>query len=131
MEITPELAHQRGIPPHVAAYLARFPDDDASTAHAGQLHQQHGMNATWPTLARYWLNQGHTWPQICHALGIDGTTDGALAELTKKNERQAETIKRQAHVIETQAHTIAALRDELKEAQAHAAAAAGARRRGH
>jgi hypothetical protein len=28
-------------------------------ANATRLHQQHGMNGTWPTLARYWINEGY------------------------------------------------------------------------
>jgi hypothetical protein len=118
MDITAELAIERGIPPDTAAHIAQFRDDPAAVAHATAMHQQHGVNPTWPTLARYWINEGASWPQIVATLGLDRLDEDAKRrELTEKLEQAEATIKRRDA-------TIAALRKELQEARAHAAARA-------
>jgi hypothetical protein len=71
MDITAQLAQERGIPGPTAAYIARFPDDDASVANASALHKQIGLNGWWPTLAKHFLAHGATWSEIITTLGLD------------------------------------------------------------
>ena len=120
MDITAQLAQDRGIPPDTAAWINRFPDDPDSVADANRLHTSRSAStAPGRPWGWHWINQGADWTYIAYALGLNATAH--VDDLTEQLQRQADSIKRQAAVIDTQAAEISRLRAENEELRKRAA----------
>ena len=97
-------------------YILRFPADDAAVRQASADHQYNGLSPTWPVLARYRLERGHSWAQICATLGFDQPTSDDTAEVTDQVERLTADKKHVERVVDTKTAENRSLRRQLEEA---------------